>query len=77
MKTVEISAQEYPNGIGVLELMTKLGITASNGEARRLVQQGGVSVNDEKVTDPQAKIEITGEVIIKKGKKVFHKVVAE
>lgn len=64
------------NGIGVLALLCKLGLTASNGEARRLVTQGGISVNDVKVTDPKAVIskdEIAQGAIVKKGKKVFHK----
>ena len=78
MPTTAIPSADLADGkMGILELMVRTKLAASNSEARRLVQQGGVSVNDEKVTDPQAKIEITGEVIIKKGKKVFHKVVAE
>ena len=75
MKTVEISAQEYPNGIGVLELMTKLGITASNGEARRLIQQGGLSIDDRKLDNPAEVLEAKGELIAKKGKKVHIRVV--
>ena len=59
--------------------MQKAGLIASKGEGRRLVQQGGVSVDDVKVTDivktcAAADFE-KGHVIIKKGKKVFHKVV--
>ena len=63
----------------VLDLLTKCGLTASRGEGRRLVEQGGVVIDDEKVTDGFALI--TAErlssdgVIIKKGKKVFHKAV--
>ncbi len=64
-------------GIGILTLMVRAGLTASNGEARRLVQQGGVSVNDEKIVDPRAVIYPVGETILKKGKKVFHKVLVE
>ncbi len=65
------------NKIGILTLLVKTGLTASNGEGRRLVQQGGISINDEKITDPTAKIDFSSEVIIKKGKKVFHKAVKE
>ena len=57
--------------------MVKAGLAASKGEARRLVIQGGVSVNDEKITDPQqvySSDEIKNGTIIKKGKKVFHKI---
>ena len=71
------AADLQDGGIGILTLMVKAGLCASNGEARRLVQQGGVSVNNEKVTDPKAIIPLNGETIIKKGKKVFHKVVVE
>ena len=62
--------------IGVLALLCKIGLTASNGEARRLVTQGGISIDDEKVTDPKATISkdaIANGVIVKKGKKIFHK----
>lgn len=76
MPSTEISADDLiDNKIGILNLLVKTGLTSSNGEGRRLVQQGGVSVNDEKITDPLAQILIENEVIIKKGKKVFHKVV--
>lgn len=76
MPTTEIAESDLDNGqIGILTLLVKAGLASSNGEGRRLVQQGGISVNDRKITDPSVKIEISGEVIIKKGKKVFHKVV--
>ena len=76
MPTTEIAESDLDNGqIGILTLLVKAGLASSNGEGRRLVQQGGISVNDIKITDPSVKIEISGEVIIKKGKKVFHKVV--
>lgn len=78
MPTTAIPVADLQDGkIGILELLVRTKLAASNSEGRRLVQQGGVSVNDEKVTDPAAKIEIAGEVILKKGKKVFHKVIAE
>jgi len=78
MPTTEIDAAELEDGkIGILTLLVKCGLCPSNGEARRLVTQGGVSVNDEKVTDPKAAIDLSDAVIIKKGKKVFHKAVAK
>ena len=79
MPTTEISADRLSDGkIGILSLMVSCGLAASNGEARRLVQQGGVFVNDEKVADPT--FSVTGEqlkagVKLRKGKKVFHKAV--
>ena len=65
-------------GMGILDVMVAAGLAASKGEARRLVQQGGVSVNDVEVTDPAAilsDVDFTdGAAIIKKGKKVYHKI---
>ena len=65
-------------GMGILDVMVSAGLAASKGEARRLVQQGGVSVNDAKVTDPAATLSdadfADGAAIIKKGKKVYHKI---
>ena len=79
MPTTEISADQLTDGkIGILTLMVSCKLAASNGEARRLVQQGGVFVNDEKV--PAADFAVTEEMLrsgvkIRKGKKVFHKAV--
>ncbi len=65
-------------GMGLLDVLVAAGLCASKGEARRLVQQGGVSVDDVKVTDFTAIITPAdfhdGEIIIKKGKKVYHKI---
>jgi len=65
-------------GMGILQVLVKAGLAASNGEARRLVQQGGVSLNDAKVTDPATTLTdadfTDGVAIIKKGKKVYHKI---
>ena len=78
MPTTEIAAADLEGGkIGILTLLVKCGLCPSNGEARRLVTQGGVSVNDEKITDPKTLIDMADAVIIKKGKKVFHKAVAK
>ena len=77
MPTTEVSDADFTDGkIGILDLMMKAELTASKGEGRRLVQQGGVSVNDQKVTDPTAmyeKSDFVSEFILKKGKKVYHK----
>ncbi|MBQ6379997.1 MAG: tyrosine--tRNA ligase [Clostridia bacterium] len=78
MPTTVLSDADFDEAgeIGLLALMVKGELAKSNGEARRLVQQGGVSVNDEKQTNPTAKItksDVAQELIIKKGKKVFHK----
>ena len=76
MPSTSIPADELADGaIGILPLIVKTGLAPSMSEARRLVQQGGISVNDEKITDTKAQIKIDGEVIIRKGKKVYHKAV--
>jgi tyrosyl-tRNA synthetase len=77
MPTTELSKEDFTDGkIGVLAMMVKAGLASSNGEARRLVQQGGVSINDQKITDPAFSLEFDAfkdEIILKKGKKVFNK----
>ena len=80
MPTTELTNDDFGGGsIDVLTLLVKCGLAASKGEARRLVQQGGVTVNDEKVTAIETSFgceQFTGDgVVIKKGKKVFHKAV--
>ncbi len=75
MPSTELTADKLTDGaINILDLLTECALVPTKSEGRRLVQQGGVSVNSEKVTDPKAMVTIDGEVIIKKGKKVFHKV---
>ena len=78
MPTTKLDDADFTDGkIGLLYMMVKAGLAASNGEARRLVQQGGVSVGNDKVTDPSFAVSRGGfgedGVIVKKGKKVFHK----
>ncbi len=77
MPTTELTAEDFADDkIGALSLLVKCGLAASNGEARRLIQQGGVSMGDAKMTDATAQFgkgTFAGDgVIIKKGKKVFH-----
>ena len=79
MPTTEIEASKLVDDkIGILNLMVACGLAGSNGEARRLVQQGGVFVNEEKIADPQYTVSsamLKEGVKIRKGKKVFHKAV--
>ena len=79
MPTTTLTEEDFTDGqIGVLSLLVKCGLAASNGEARKLVQGGGVSLNGEKVADFKQMLDqsaFTGECIIKKGKKTFHKAV--
>ena len=78
MPATELTAADFADGqIGALALLVRCGLAASNGEARRLIQQGGLSVDEKKVTDAAAAFPqelFSGEgVILKKGKKVFHR----
>ncbi len=79
MPTTQIPASSLTDGkIGILNLMVACKLAASNGEARRLVQQGGVFVNDEKVPDHTFAVTeamLQDGVKLRKGKKVFHKAV--
>ena len=81
MPTTKISESQLTDDkIGILNLMVACKLAASNGEARRLVQQGGVFVNDEKVADPFFAVTrqmLQEGVRIRKGKKVFHKAVMD
>ena len=80
MPSTTLTEADFADGeIGILDLMKKCGLIPSNGEGIRLIQQGGVSVDDEKVTDVYAKVAKSdfekGYVVIKKGKKVYHKAI--
>ncbi len=79
MPTTEISADKLVDGkIGFLNLMVACGLAPSNKQARQLVQQGGILVNDEKMDDPSFAVTedmLKAGVKIRKGKKVFHKAV--
>jgi len=78
MPTTELSAADVADGIGILDLLMMCGLTPSKGEARRLVQQGGIALDGEKVA--AADFVVTADMLangvkIKKGKKVFHKAI--
>ncbi len=82
MPATALTAADLTDGsIPVLELMLKCGLVPSKGEARRLVQQGGVEIAGAKVTDVAQTVEkeaLSGEgVVLKKGKKVFHRAYLE
>ncbi len=67
------------DGIGLIELLSATKLVPSKAEARRLIQQGGISIDDEKITDVNAVVAkdafSKGYVVIKKGKKVYHKAI--
>ena len=76
MPIAEIDSADLTDGaIGLLNLLVKAELAPSVSEARRLVQQGGITVNDEKKSDPKEMIKLEGEIIVRKGKKAFKKVV--
>ena len=78
MPSTTITAADLTDGkIGILTLLVKCGLCPSNGEARRLVTQNGIAVNGEKFTDPKGLVDLSEPVVIKKGKKIFHKAIAE
>ena len=80
MPETELSEEDFEDGcIGILRLLVKAGLASSNGEARRNVEQGGVAVNGEKISDAKAvvaKEKIAGDgIVLKRGKKKFMKVI--
>ena len=82
MPTVTVTAEDFPDGeLDIISVLVKAGLCDSRGDGRRNIQQGGVSVADEKVTDISTKYtldDFKGEgLIIRRGKKKFAKVVAK
>ena len=82
MPTVIVTAEDFPDGeLDIISVLVKAGLCDSRGDGRRNIQQGGVSVADEKVTDISTKYtldDFKGEgLIIRRGKKKFAKVIAE
>lgn len=80
MPEAELTEEDFEEGsIGILNLLVKAGLAPSNGEARRNVQQGGVSIDGEKVSDVRMQVtkESIGEegIVLKRGKKKFVRIV--
>lgn len=77
MPSTELTAAEAEAGLSVIDLLVRTGLAPSKGEARRLVQQGGVMANDEKIADigrTFTAAELAAGLTVKKGKKTFHRV---
>lgn len=78
MPSTELAATDLMVGkITIAELLVKAGLAPSRGEAKRLIDQGGISVNDEKITTLNKEYtveQLRSGIVVKKGKKVFHKV---
>lgn len=68
----------FKEGIGILDLLKDLGLTKSNGEGRRLVEQGGISIDDVKIETIDKSVTLDdfkdNKILIRKGKKVYHQV---
>ena len=82
MPCIEIPQESFvDNNISLLDIMIISNIAKSKGEAKTLISQGGISLDDEKITDVFKKVSIEdfskGYIIIKKGKKVFIKVITK
>ncbi|MEE1017140.1 MAG: tyrosine--tRNA ligase [Ruminococcus sp.] len=80
MPSTELTSDDLTDGeIGILDLLSKCGLIPSKKEGRRLIEQGGITLNDEKVNDVYKKLTSAdfkdGFAVIKKGKKVFHKAI--
>ena len=78
MPVAEIDSADLTDGaVGLLTLLVKAQLAPSVSEARRLVQQGGITVDDVKMSDPKAQITIGDGVIVRKGKKAFKKCIVK
>lgn len=79
--SVHVTKDDIKDGIGMIDLLVLSKLTPSKSEARRVVQQGGASVNDQKITDLNAVISLDafqdGSILIKKGKKSFVKMILD
>ena len=74
----ELDKKVFEEGIGILDLLKDLGLTKSNGEGRRLVEQGGISIDDVKIEAIDKMVTLDdfkgNKILIRKGKKVYHQV---
>ena len=76
--STEISKNEFIDGMDIITLLSKVELIPSRGEGRRLIQQGGISINDDKITDIGTLITLDffkdGMLMIRRGKKTYHQV---
>jgi len=76
--STELEKSRFQEGIGVLNLLTEVGLTASNGEGRRLIQQGGIYLEENRLDDPNTTLTldnfINDKLMIRKGKKIYHQI---
>jgi len=78
MPSTELEKAKFEDGVGVLNLLTEVGLTKSNGEARRLITQGGIYIGENRLDNPSTVITLDNfnddKLIIRKGKKVYHQI---
>lgn len=81
MPTTVVKVAEIKTGLSVLDILTRTGLVTSKSEGRRLIDQGGICINEERVNSVDATLDISsfpdGHMIIRKGKKVYHQVNVE
>lgn len=74
----ELDSGVFNEGIGIVDLLREIGLIKSNGEGRRLIEQGGITIDDVKVESIDRKVTLEdfkdGKILIRKGKKVYHQV---
>lgn len=79
MPCTDLSRNDLGDGMGILDILIHSGLVSSRGEGRRIIVQGGLYINGERVTDPNCMITTEfftdGEMLIRKGKKVYHKLI--
>ena len=76
MPTATVKAE---NRVNILQFLAQIGIASSKSEARRLIEQGGIAIDDQKVgmIDAQIDLVLGNTLVVKKGKKTFLKVIVE
>ena len=81
MPSTTIKKTEVEAGISILDILTRTGLVASKSEGRRLIDQGGICINEERINSVDTTLDLSsfldGQMIIRKGKKVYHQVNVE
>jgi tyrosyl-tRNA synthetase len=79
--TTQLARTRLESGLGILEIFTEVGLTKSRGEARRMVQQGGLYVNDTRIDEAEARLTLADVnqegILLRAGKKKYHRLVIE
>jgi tyrosyl-tRNA synthetase len=79
--TTPLALARLEDGLGILEIFTEVGLTKSRGDARRMLQQGGIYVNDTRIDEVEARLtptDVTGDgILLRAGKKKYHRLVVE